>query len=265
MRAKGELFAGMDPAGTIAVNMDDARVVRAAAGFPGRRVEFGAGCAVHAEDLDDRGVDGVAFTLVIDGARAAVRLRAAGRHNVANALAAAAAAHAAGIGLAAIAAGLGAAAPPAMRMQVLPLANGVTLIHDAYNANPDSTRAALDAVGRLGGRPIAVLGEMRELGAAADTLHAAVGAHAAAAGVRWLIAVEPGVAALAAAARRAGLAVDVCPDAAAAAALVAARWQAGDAVLVKGSRGADGEPGVRRYGARLAEVVVRLRERGGGA
>ncbi len=264
-RAKGELFAGMSADGVIAVNMDDARVAHSAAAFPGRRVEFGAGRAVRAEAVDDRGADGLSFVLCVAADRAVVHLRAAGRHNIHNALAAAAAAHAAGIGLAAIAAGLAAAAPPAMRMQVVRLANGVTLINDAYNANPDSACAALDAVGRLPGRPIAVLGEMRELGAESAALHAAVGAHAAAAGVRWLVAVEPGAASLADGARRAGLAVDVCADAAAAVALLAARWQPGDVILVKGSRGADDEVGVRRFGARMAEVVARLVERGGAA
>ncbi|MDX2170333.1 MAG: UDP-N-acetylmuramoyl-tripeptide--D-alanyl-D-alanine ligase [Deltaproteobacteria bacterium] len=266
-RAKGELFAGLSPHAVIAVNMDDPLVVGAAAGYAGRRVEFGHGRTVRAEAIDDRGADGVGFRLAIGAARAPVMLRAAGAHNVQNALAAAAVAHALGIGLDAIVAGLAAAEPPKMRMQVVRLANGVTLINDAYNANPASTNAALDAVARAAGaagRAIAVLGEMRELGSTSAALHAAVGAHAAAAGVAWLIAVGPQADAIAAGARAAGgLAVDECPDAAAAAALIAERWQAGDAILVKGSRGADDEPGVRRYGARMAEVVARLSERGG--
>jgi UDP-N-acetylmuramoyl-tripeptide--D-alanyl-D-alanine ligase len=153
-----------------------------------------------------------------------------------------------------------------MRMQVVRLRNGVTVINDAYNANPGSTEAALDAVGRLPGRAIAALGEMRELGAQSDALHAAVGAHAVAAGVAWVLAVGPGAEPIAAGARRAGAAaVDVCADAAAAAALIAARWQPGDTVLVKGSRGGDAEPGVRRYGARMAEVVALLEAAAGAA
>ena len=263
-RAKGELFAGMSAAGAIAVNMDDPHVVRAAADFAGRRIEFGRARTVRAEAIDDRGVDGVAFTLAVGAARAPLRLRAAGAHNVQNALAAAAAAHALGLDFEAIVAGLLAAEPPKMRMQVVRLRNGVTLINDAYNANPASTEAALDAVGRTAGRAIAVLGEMRELGDDSAALHARVGAHAAAAGVRWLIAVGPGADELAAGARRAGnIEVSRCADAAAAAALIATRWQAGDAILVKGSRGPDDEPGVRRYGARMAEVVARLAEQAG--
>lgn len=265
-RAKGELFAGMPAAGTVAVNMDDPRVAAAAAAFAGRRIEFGDGGTVRGEAVDDRGVDGIAFTLRIGARRGAVTLRAAGRHNLHNALAAAAAAHALGIDVPTICAGLAAAAPPKMRMQVVRLGNGVTVINDAYNANPASTAAALDAVGRLPGRAIAALGEMRELGAESAALHAQVGAHAAAAGIAWLLAVGPGTDPIAAGGRRAGgMTVDRCADAAAAAAAIIAAWQPGDTVLVKGSRGADDEPGVRRYGARMAEVVALLQAAAGTA
>lgn len=262
--AKGELFAGLARDATIAVNRDDAHVVRVAEQFSGRRIEFGRGGEVCAEAIDDRGFDGVDFTLCVGAGRARVRLRMAGRHNVQNALAAAAVAHGLGLDIATIAAGLCAAAPPKMRLEVTRLANGVTVVNDAYNANPASTEAALDTLARTPGRRIAVLGEMRELGATAAALHRQVGAYAAACGVHWLVAVGPLGDALAAGARAAGgIEVDECGDAAAAAALVAARWQRGDAVLVKGSRGPDDEAGVRRYGARMAEVAARLRSAAG--
>ena len=258
--AKHELFAGMRPDAAIAVNMDDQWVVRGAANFRGRRIEFGAGCEVCATSIDDGGFDGVAFTLRIGARTAPVQLRMAGRHNVQNALGAAAVAHGLGIALPTIAAGLRGAEPPKMRMQIVRLANGVTLVNDAYNANPASTEAALDAIGRSAGRAIAVLGEMRELGSHSAALHRQVGAYAATAGVRWLLAVGPQAEDIAAGARAAGtdLEVTVCEDAASAAALLAARWQRGDAILIKGSRGPDDEDGVRRYGARMAEVAARL-------
>jgi len=258
--AKHELFAGMRPDAAIAVNMDDQWVVRGAANFRGRRIEFGAGCEVCATSIDDGGFDGVAFTLRIGAHTAPVQLRMAGRHNVQNALGAAAVAHGLGIALPTIAAGLRGAEPPKMRMQIVRLANGVTLVNDAYNANPASTEAALDAIGRSAGRAIAVLGEMRELGSHSAALHRQVGAYAATAGVRWLLAVGPQAEDIAAGARAAGtdLEVTVCEDAASAAALLAARWQRGDAILIKGSRGPDDEDGVRRYGARMAEVAARL-------
>jgi UDP-N-acetylmuramoyl-tripeptide--D-alanyl-D-alanine ligase len=210
----------MRPSGVIAVNMDDAWVVRVAAGFAGRRIEFGAGREVAAHTVVDGGLDGIAFTLQIGTRRAPVHLRLAGRHNLSNALGAAAAAHGLGIDLDAIAAGLAAAEPPKMRMQVVRLANGVTLVNDAYNANPASTEAALDALVRAPGRAIAVLGEMRELGDASADLHRRIGAHAAACGVRWLLAVGPQADAIAAGARAAGrgMEVTVCDDATGAAA-----------------------------------------------
>ena len=263
--AKGELFAGMRSDATIAVNMDDAWVVRVASGFGGRRIEFGCGREVSAQDVALRGVDGVSFTLQLGAERAPVALRLPGRHTVQNALAAAAVTHALGVDLAAIAAGLAAAEPPKMRLQVLHLANGVTVVNDAYNANPASAEAALDAIASAPGRTIAVLGEMRELGAASADLHRRLGAHAAACKVGWLLAVGPQAEEIAAGARAAdpAMEVSVCEDAAAAAALLIARWQPTDTILVKGSRGADDEPGVRQYGARMAEVAARLHAAGG--
>lgn len=264
--AKGELVDGLPAHAALAVNMDDEWVVRESAAFAGRRIEFGVGREVSAAAIDDRAFDGIRFTLCIGGQSKQVRLRMAGRHNVQNALGAAAAAHGLGIGIAAIAAGLDAAEPPKMRMQVTRLANGVTLVNDAYNANPASTEAALDAIARSGGRAIAVLGEMRELGAASTALHRRVGAHAAAAGVGWLIAVGPQSEHIAAGARASAgahpIEVSICADAASAAALIAVRWQPGDTILIKGSRGPDDEEGVRRYGARMAEVAARLAEAG---
>lgn len=263
--AKGELFTGMGADATIVVNMDDEWVARVAAPFRGRRVEFGVGREVDASAIVDRGFAGIGFRLRVGNRHAAVTLRMAGRHNVQNALAAAATAHALGIDLDAISAGLGAAELPKMRMQVVRLANGVTVVNDAYNANPASAMAALETLARSDGRTIAVLGEMRELGPESAALHREVGAHAAVCGIWWLLAVGPQAEDLAAGARAGGgIEVTVCADAAEAAHRIVARWRSGDAVLVKGSRGADTEEGVRRYGARMAEVVARLEEAGGG-
>jgi UDP-N-acetylmuramoyl-tripeptide--D-alanyl-D-alanine ligase len=264
-KAKGELFAGMQRDATIAVNMDDPWVARLAADFPGRRIEFGEGREVTARDALDRGWDEIAFRLEVGGRAAAVRLAMAGLHNVQNALAAAAAAHALGLDLDVIVAGLEAAVAPAMRMEVVRLANGVTVVNDAYNANPASTLAALRAVAHMPGRAIAVLGEMRELGAASAALHRDIGRAAAEIGFAVLLAVGSEAEHTAAGARAAGgmMEIHVCPDAATAAETVAVLWRPGDAILVKGSRGPDTEEGVRRYGARMVEVVRRLEEKGG--
>ena len=252
-RAKGELFAGLAPTATAVVNCDDAHVVRVAAGLGCRRQEYGAGRPVRAEDIRPDGLRGIRFGLVIPGASAPVRLPLLGRHNVGNAVAAAAAAVALGVGIDAIVAGLESAAPAPMRLSVERLPNGVDLINDAYNANPGSMRAALAALEGVADHCTVVLGEMRELGSGAAELHAEVGAAVARLGPRSFCAVGPYAADYARGAIAAGMAgAAVTPVAtnAAAAEAVATGWRSGDAVLVKGSRG-----------ARMEEVVTELRRR----
>lgn len=264
--AKGELFAGMRPDATIAVNADDEWVARLAAGFPGRRIEFGEGREVQARAIRDFGLDGVGFDLIVGGRTARVRLRQPGSHNVYNALAAAAVTYALGVDVEVMARGLAAAEPPKMRMQVIRLANGVTVLNDGYNANPASTEAALRAVGRQGGRALAVLSEMRELGEHAAALHRRIGAVAARSGVHALIAVGEHAEHTAQGACEGGLsasAIHVCSDPGSAAEIVIRLWRPGDVVLLKGSRGPDDEDVVRLRGSRMAEVARRLEEAGG--
>jgi UDP-N-acetylmuramoyl-tripeptide--D-alanyl-D-alanine ligase len=252
--AKGELFAGLSPDATIAVNADDEWVRRIAAPFPGRKITFGEHGEVRARSVVDFHADGVAFDLVMDGRSAKVRLRLIGAHNVHNALAAAAIGHAMGLDADCIVHGLESAAVPAMRMQMARLANGVTLINDAYNANPSSVEAALVALRRGPGRSVVVLGDMWELGDEARRAHHTVGERAAALGVHQLVVLGEFAGVMADGARAAGLAADavqVCGSHAEAAAAVVARWQPGDTVLVKGSRGMH------------MEDVVRLLERAG--
>jgi UDP-N-acetylmuramoyl-tripeptide--D-alanyl-D-alanine ligase len=264
--AKGELFANLSPQGIIAVNMEDEWVVRIASDFRGRRVEFGRGREVEARSVRDLGLDGLDLDLCVAGKSTRVQLSMPGAHNVTNALAAAAVTHALGVELDTIRDGLENARLPKMRMQVERLANGVTLINDAYNANPASMAAALRAVMARPGRAIAVLGEMRELGDESDALHRNIGRLAAEVGIAVLIAVGPGSDAIAEGARgvaKSSTEVHSCPDAATAAMLVESLWKEGDVVLAKGSRGGDDEEAVRKYGARMAEVVARLAEAGG--
>ncbi|MFQ5666466.1 MAG: UDP-N-acetylmuramoyl-tripeptide--D-alanyl-D-alanine ligase [Candidatus Binatia bacterium] len=162
--AKGELVAGLSQRAVIAVNVDDAWVRRLCMLFPGRKITFGHNADVQARHVVELGADGVAFELVIGRQAVKVRLRLVGVHNVSNALGAAAIGHALGLDGAVIARGLERGIGPAMRMQAKRLPNGVTLINDAYNANPSSVEAALVALRRFSGRPVVVLGEMRELG-----------------------------------------------------------------------------------------------------
>jgi UDP-N-acetylmuramoyl-tripeptide--D-alanyl-D-alanine ligase len=238
--AKGELFAGLSPAATIAINLDDEWVCRIAAAFPGQKVTFGRAGDVHARAVVDLGADGVAFDLHIGAAAAKLRLRLIGAHNVTNALAAAAIGHAMGLPLDVIVRGLQGATPPSQRMQILRLANGVTLINDAYNANPSSVEAALEALRRLSGRSVVVLGDMWELGDESGRAHRIVGERAASLDVSALFLLGTYATDVADGARAGGMAaaaIHVCASHAEVAAAVVARWQPGDCVLVKGSHG----------------------------
>jgi UDP-N-acetylmuramoyl-tripeptide--D-alanyl-D-alanine ligase len=170
-----------------------------------------------------------------------VQLRLHGEHNVSNALAAAAMAGELGMPVDAVAAGLSAAvARSRWRMEVTQLADGVTVINDAYNASPDSMKAAIAALASMtrSGRAYAVLGQMAELGAQADQLHEAVGIQAAAAGVAGLIVVGDAAAPLLAGAKAVpswqGELLHV-PDAEAAVQALGDRLRGGDVVLVKAS------------------------------
>ena len=102
----------------------------------------------------------------------------AGQHNVQNASAASACAIAAGVSLAVIAKGLAAAVPVKGRLNFIALSNGVTVIDDTYNANPASTRAAIDVMGEFNGVRVLVLGDLLELGADEIEQHKAVGLYA---------------------------------------------------------------------------------------
>jgi UDP-N-acetylmuramate-alanine ligase len=188
-----------------------------------------------------------------------ITLNLPGEHNVRNALAAAAAAASLGADAAQIRAGLAAARPAPMRFEVRAYTPGVTIVNDAYNANPASMRAALAALLRLprAARTALVLGDMLELGDAAPAEHRALGGAAAAAGPDLLLAVGDFAGEVAAGARAAGLpgaAIETAPDANAAADLLAAWLRPGDRVLLKGSRGVRLEGAITRL---LAAGAIR--------
>ncbi len=251
-RAKGELFAAMRRDATAIVNAEDPFVAALGDAFAGRRVRFGAGTAVRAEGIacDARGA--ASFRLCLGDAAVDVRLRIPGRHNVMNALAAAAAAWAVGVAPAAIGAGLEAATPVGSRMRVVALANGVTLVDDSYNANPASVAAALRSLAEAPAtRRIAVLGDMLELGNASAEQHRAVGALAGTVGLAalYLHGAFAADTATGAAGGMARDAIHIAPNHAALAAALAADARPGDWVLVKGSRGQRMEEVIRLLGA----------------
>jgi UDP-N-acetylmuramoyl-tripeptide--D-alanyl-D-alanine ligase len=178
------------------------------------------------------------FTLSSSWGSAQVALSVRGTHQVVNALQAAAVALSHGVAVDAVAAGLATAQPAQWRMEMARTADGVVVLDDAYNANPSSMAAALEALARIDvtGRRVAVLGEMRELGDLSAPEHAALGDLVAATAVDTLVAVGPETAPLAEHARAAGVTVTEVPDAAAALDAVVGYVHDGDAVLVKGSR-----------------------------
>lgn len=181
-RAKGELFIHLPPGGTAIVNADDPQIRQLPLANNVRRVLFGAApeAQIHASRIV--AVDGsVHFTLHLPETEVPVRLPLPGRHNVQNALAAAAAAWVLGVPATEIAAGMESFRSCPGRMELIELPGDLLILEDSYNANPLSMRAALDALSDLGrpGRRIAVLGDMLELGPAARDFHHEVGAMAA--------------------------------------------------------------------------------------
>ena len=255
-QAKGELVEALPAGGVAILNADDPRVLAMAARTAARVVTFGAAQlpsrapgtsrvpSIRAADvrLDDRARP--SFTLLTPEGQAPVALRLHGAHNVPNALAAAALARELGLGLEDIADALSAAvARSRWRMEVHRRADGVTIINDAYNANPESARAAIEALSHLArdGRGFAILGHMAELGQASRASHEEIGALAARADLAGLIAVGPEAEPLLAGARRVrswpGEALAV-PAGAAAVDAVANQLKPGDVVLVKASRAA---------------------------
>jgi UDP-N-acetylmuramoyl-tripeptide--D-alanyl-D-alanine ligase len=245
--AKGELVEALPADGVAILNADDPRVIGMASRTVASVVMFGAEADIRAYDVRLDSLGRATFTLLTPEGAAPVSLRLHGAHHVPNALAAAALARSLGLGLGDIADGLSAAvARSRWRMEVSTRTDGVIVINDAYNANPESVRAALDALGHLArdGRAFAVLGHMAELGSSSQAAHEEIGSYAAAkAGVAGLIAVGDEALPMLAGARQVptgswnGEAIAV-PDGVSALAILRDRLKPGDVVLVKASRAA---------------------------
>ncbi|HET6394034.1 MAG TPA: UDP-N-acetylmuramoyl-tripeptide--D-alanyl-D-alanine ligase [Blastococcus sp.] len=243
-QAKGELVEALPADGTAVLNADDPRVLGMAPRTAATVVTTGLApdAAVRATDVTLDDAARPRFTLAAAGEEHPVALQVVGGHQVANALSAAGAALAAGMSPADVAGALSAAtARSRWRMEVDRRADGVTVVNDAYNANPESMRAALAALtGMPAGRRIAVLGAMGELGPGAPAEHERLGRDAAAAGVDLIVAVGADAVGIAegavAAGRRAREESVHVPDRAAARELLAEVLRPGDVVLVKASR-----------------------------
>ncbi|HUP42457.1 MAG TPA: UDP-N-acetylmuramoyl-tripeptide--D-alanyl-D-alanine ligase [Thermoanaerobaculia bacterium] len=259
--AKAEIFEGLARSGFVVANRSDpevTRVVRRWRAETGGRVvwfapdeatEAGGGdeAEVRARRLRPRAGRGEAavgsrFLLELGAEAIEVELPLHGAHNVDNAVAAAAAARELGVTGEEIRDALAAAAPAAHRGAVHRLPDGVTLVDDSYNSNPDALARALAWAAELaeaagGGRRVAVLGDMLELGPEQIRFHREAGERAARLGFSPLAGVGELSRELVAAAGAAGAAAAWLPDAGAAAAWAEETVRPGDVVLVKGSRG----------------------------
>jgi UDP-N-acetylmuramoyl-tripeptide--D-alanyl-D-alanine ligase len=264
--AKSELVAALRPGGLAVLNADDPAVARmeGIARSVGARV-LTVGRADHAQlrasevRLDERGRASFLLHPPRGGTGAdpeqplPVSLRLVGEQHVGNALSVAAVAHEWGMSWPTVAEALGRAVPRSPgRMQVTDRADGVTVINDAYNANPDSMRVALQtlaAMRRSGGRLVAVVGGMLELGEASEAEHAGIGTLAAELGIDHLIAVGD-LAAPAATAYLAagGSAATTAADRHEARAVLDGMLATDDVVLLKSSR----DSGLRLLGDELA-------------
>jgi UDP-N-acetylmuramoyl-tripeptide--D-alanyl-D-alanine ligase len=274
-RAKAELVEALPHAsagGVAVLNADDPLVLAMRELTGARVVTFGespdADVRAVTVGLDDHGRP--SFQLVSGGREATETMRLHGRHQVSNALAVAAVGLSLGLDLAEVASGLSEATPASRwRMEVTETPSGVTVVNDAYNANPESVRAALEALTamaratptRPARRSVAVLGVMRELGDHAVIEHEEIGRTAVRLGVDRLVLVGAGIevsalheGALSEAGRgpTAATTSSVVRDVPAAVALLRDELRAGDVVLVKASRSAG-----------LERVATALIQRGG--
>ncbi len=237
---KAELIAALPPEGLAVLNADDEWSRRIANRTNARVVWIGksTNSTWWAEDVEV-GADALSFRIRHNGSAARVRLPVVNRVMVANALLAAAVGRECGLTMDEIARGLEAVQLPGARMRVLH-AHGASIINDAYNANPDSMKAALTALSEFPGanRRLAVLGSMGELGRHATELHHAVGEFAARQGLAFLIAVGPHAEAYVKGAMAAGLdhnQIVAALDAEEATVALRPVMREGDAILVKGS------------------------------
>lgn len=249
--AKSELVTALPAGGWAVLNADDRLVSAMAEKAPGPIATFSAvgepafgvlRLWASAVETDDR--QRASFILHAAGeatGSVAVRLQVSGAHQVSNALAAAAVGLIQGLALPAVGGALSAAVTRSRwRMELVDAANGMLVVNDAYNANPESMAAALQAVAamrRPSGRLVAVLGDMLELGAGAVEEHRRVGGQVASLGFDEVIVVGEFAEEIAGAARAGGVVASVAADAAAAAEVVAAATRPADVVLVKASRG----------------------------
>ena len=238
-RENAEIISGMTAKGTLIVNGDDPDLLKEIESFPGQKITFGLN---ETNDLFAADIEcdqtGVRFSL--NKSRRRVFVPMLGKHNACNALAALAVARRMGVTEEQAIESLATARGPEMRMQLQTIGQ-ITLINDAYNANPSSMRAALETASILKttGRRIAILGDMLELGDTSDRYHREIGQVAAQCKFDLLACVGPQSTLIAEEADRSGLPNDRIlrfGNSTDAAQNIPSRLKDGDLILLKGSR-----------------------------
>ncbi|MDI7258701.1 MAG: UDP-N-acetylmuramoyl-tripeptide--D-alanyl-D-alanine ligase [Thermodesulfobacteriota bacterium] len=254
---KGALFRGMRKDGSIIVNQDDPRVVSLAEEFPGQKILFGIDqtADVMAREICLKGSEGTSFILILEGEEAEISLPLLGRHFVPNALSAIATASLFGVGLEKAKEALERFRPFLMRMEIISLEGGKTLINDAYNANPNSMELSLETLSesRGEGRAIAVLGDMLELGDFTEEAHRELGRKVGELSIDLLLAMGEEAPVLVESAIRHGFEPKkaiVVESHSEAVSILKETIRKGDWILVKGSRG-----------MAMEKIVQGLRER----
>ncbi|MBK9439719.1 MAG: UDP-N-acetylmuramoyl-tripeptide--D-alanyl-D-alanine ligase [Chloracidobacterium sp.] len=242
-KAKAELIEGMKPGGTAVLNADDPRVAAMSGLSKGQVITYGLDNAadVTASNVERAGFGNTRFQLNTPDGSAEVEFPLNGKHNILNALAAAACGHIFGMTPGAIANALSSVAAPPQRGEILRFAAGFTVINDSYNSNPDALLSMVDTLiegAPEGSRKIVVAGEMLELGENGIEIHRDTGIKIAGRSVDMLIGVRGLAKEMVEGAMSSGIEeASFTSDSDAAGDLLASLIRAGDVVLVKGSRG----------------------------
>ncbi|MBR5951177.1 MAG: UDP-N-acetylmuramoyl-tripeptide--D-alanyl-D-alanine ligase [Actinomycetaceae bacterium] len=240
-QAKSEMLDGARQGAPVILNADDERVAAMASKARGPVIFFSSEkeVDVYAVNISDDEAGRASFDLFIDGESHPVTLRLSGKHHVSNALAAASVAHALGISAETIASQLGSAQALSPHRMDVRTVGGVRIIDDSYNANPDSMRAGIVALSRIGahGRKIAVLGAMLELGEESASEHRALATVLSRSGVDILVCVSDGTQELYSAAQGEGIECHSVLDPQEAYNLLCSMTVDNDTLLLKGSNG----------------------------
>jgi UDP-N-acetylmuramoyl-tripeptide--D-alanyl-D-alanine ligase len=263
--AKAELVFGIKSAGSAVLNADDelvAKMKRLRSDIRVRTFGINRDADVRARRIEDNGILGTRFALQTPRGEVEVRLRLAGRHQIYNALAAAAVADLCETPLEAIAAALEEASSPKMRGEILRFAEGFTLVDDSYNSNPRALIELVSTIAATAGfnRRIVVAGEMLELGVTGAELHRETGGRIAGLGIDLIIGVRGLARQLIEGAHKAGMNEEravFCETPEQAAEMIAREAKSGDLILVKGSRGVKTEVVVERLKQQFRETESR--------